>query len=76
MFMSKIKVMTFNLRVEANVDGINHLKNCKGKIIDTINFYQPDLIGFQEARNETRDWLSNTLNDYTVIGCGRALVHT
>lgn len=64
-------VMTFNLRVEADIDGINHLKNRKGKILDTINNYQPDLIGFQEARDETRDWLRDTLADYTVIGCGR-----
>ena len=69
--MSNIKVMTFNLRVEASIDGINHLDNRKGKIMDTINTYQPDLIGFQEARDGTRDWLRDTLEDYTVIGCGR-----
>ena len=69
--MSNIKVMTFNLRVEASIDGINHLDNRKGKIMDTINAYQPDLIGFQEARDGTRDWLRDTLEDYTVIGCGR-----
>lgn len=69
--MSKMTVMTFNLRVEADIDGINHLKNRKGKIMDTINTYKPDLIGFQEARDETRDWLRDTLSDYTVIGCGR-----
>lgn len=69
--MSKITVMTFNLRVEADIDGINHLKNRKGKIMDTINTYQPDLIGFQETRDGTRDWLRDTLVDYTLIGCGR-----
>ena len=70
--MSKITVMTFNLRNESKVDGINHLDNRKGKIIDTILNYQPDLIGFQEARDNTRNWLRDTLTDYTVIGCGRA----
>lgn len=69
--MSKITVMTFNLRNESKVDGINHLDNRKGKIIDTILNYQPDLIGFQEARDNTRNWLRDTLTDYTVIGCGR-----
>ena len=69
--MSKITVMTFNLRNESEVDGINHLRNRKGKIMDTIANYKPDLIGFQEARDETRDWLRDTLTDYTVVGCGR-----
>ena len=69
--MSKITVMTFNLRNESKVDGINYLDNRKGKIIDTILNYQPDLVGFQEARDNTRNWLRDTLTDYTVIGCGR-----
>ena len=70
--MSKITVMTFNLRNESKVDGINYLDNRKGKIIDTVLNYQPDLIGFQEARDNTRNWLRDTLADYTVIGCGRS----
>ena len=74
--MSKITVMTFNLRVEADIDGINHLKNRKGKIMDTINTYAPDLIGFQEARDGTREWLRDTLADYTVVGCGRLADYT
>lgn len=69
--MSNISVMTFNLRVDAKIDGINRLDNRKDKIIDTINTYRPDLIGFQEARDAARDWLRDTLSEYTVIGCGR-----
>ena len=63
--------MTFNLRIEAEQDGINHLNNRKGKIMDTILNYKPDLIGFQEATDPTRNWLFDSLADYTVIGCGR-----
>ena len=70
--MSKIKVMTFNLRVESpSVDGINNLPNRKGRIMETIETEAPDLIGFQEARDETRNWLRDTLTDYVVVGCGR-----
>ena len=69
--MAKAKVMSFNLRVEADIDGINHLDNRKGKILDAIAKEAPDLIGFQEARDGTRAWLRDTLNDYTVVGCGR-----
>ena len=70
--MSKIKVMTFNLRVEApSVDGINDLPFRKGRILETIANESPDLIGFQEARDSTRAWLRDTLTDYVVVGCGR-----
>ena len=68
---SKIKIMTFNLRVEAKIDGINHLDNRKGKILDVIKNEAPDLIGFQEARDGTRAWLKDILTDYVVVGCGR-----
>ena len=70
--MSKLKVMSFNLRIEAPAhDGINDLPNRKGRIIEAINTEAPDLIGFQEARDETRAWLRDTLSDYVVVGCGR-----
>lgn len=70
--MSKIKVMTFNLRVEApTIDGINDLSGRKGRILETIANESPDLIGFQEARDSTRAWLRDTLTDYVVVGCGR-----
>jgi len=69
--MAKLKVMTFNLRVEASIDGINHLDNRKGRILETVNNEKPDLIGFQEARDATRAWLRDTLTDYVVVGCGR-----
>ena len=69
--MAKLKVMTFNLRIEASIDGINHLDNRKGRILETVNNEKPDLIGFQEARDATRAWLRDTLTDYVVVGCGR-----
>ena len=70
--MAKLKVMTFNLRVESpSFDGINDLPNRKGRILETIKDEAPDLIGFQEARDSTRAWLRDTLTDYVVVGCGR-----
>ena len=73
----KIKVMSFNLRVEApSHDGINDLPNRKGRILETINNEAPDLIGFQEARDGTRAWLRDTLADYVVLGCGRYAKYT
>lgn len=69
--MASMKVMSFNLRVEAAVDGINHLDNRRGRILNVIANEAPDLIGFQEASDATRAWLRENLSDYTVVGCGR-----
>ena len=66
----KLKVMTFNIRVEAGIDGINELPNRKGRIYETIVNESPDLIGFQEAGDGARAWLRDTLTDYVVVGCG------
>ena len=68
---AKIKVFTFNLRVEAKVDGINIFDNRRGRILDTIREYSPDVIGFQEANDKMREWLIDSLSDYFVVGCGR-----
>ena len=68
---AKIKVFTFNLRVEAKVDGINTFSNRRGRILDTIKEYSPDIIGFQEANDNMREWLIDSLSDYTVVGDGR-----
>ena len=54
--MAKLKVMTFNIRVEADIDGINNLVNRREKILNTIATEAPDLIGFQEVRDGTRAW--------------------
>ena len=69
--MAKLKVMTFNIRVEADIDGINNLVNRREKILNTIATEAPDLIGFQEVRDGTRAWLRDSLTDYMLIGCGR-----
>ena len=68
---AKLKVFTFNLRVEAKSDGINTFSNRRGRVLDTIREYSPDIIGFQEANDDMRAWLIDSLTDYTVVGCGR-----
>ena len=67
----KISVMSFNLRVDCTKDGINRVQNRKGRILETIKKYSPDIIGFQEAEDEIREWLRESLSDYVVVGCGR-----
>lgn len=67
----KIKVFTFNLRTESKNDGINYFPNRRGRILETIRTYNPDIIGFQEATDSMREWLREALDGYTVVGCGR-----
>ncbi|MBO7207405.1 MAG: endonuclease, partial [Kiritimatiellae bacterium] len=68
----KLKVMTFNLRVDVQADGINYFPNREGRVLETIHTEKPDLIGFQEASDYVRAFLKNNLSDtYTVLGCGR-----
>lgn len=69
--MSELKIMTFNLRVKAECDGINILDNRKGRIINTVKSESPDLIGFQEVADDTRAFLRDNLEEYCHVGCGR-----
>ena len=68
---AKIKVFTFNLRINNKGDGINMFDNRTDRILECINTYQPDLIGFQEGNAHMRAFLRDHLTDYTVVGCGR-----
>lgn len=67
----KIKVFSFNIRMDTEGDGINYFPHRTGRIKELIEREQPDLIGFQETREMARKWLSENLTDYTVLGCGR-----
>ncbi len=69
---TEISVLTFNLRVVNEGDGINVFYNRKERITDTIKDCDPDLIGFQEVNDEMREWLKASLAEtYEIIGCGR-----
>lgn len=74
--MSDIKIMSFNIRVEADCDGINHQKNRRSRILATLQREAPDLVGFQEASDDARAWLSSVLTEYTLVGCGRLANYT
>ena len=67
----KLKVCTYNLRMENPVDGINTFSNRAPLIAERLAQYQPDVIGFQEVRPHMRRWLEENLRDYTILGTGR-----
>ncbi len=66
----KIKAMTFNIRV--NVDkGANDFDLRRVRIAEFIKAEQPHIIGFQEATDYMRKCMAESLEGYTVLGCGR-----
>ena len=66
-----LKVMTFNLRNEASVDGINRFWLRTERVLDAIFSESPDLIGFQEAPDNAREFLRKALcEEYYVVGGG------
>ena len=65
-----IKVMTFNLRVNTPNDGINEFFLRSHRVLKTIRDEAPDLIGFQEDKDEMRAFLRKNLPEYTILGCG------
>ena len=69
----KISVFTFNLRTEAAVDGINRFSNRHDRVLETIESFSPDLIGFQEVNDDMGVWLGDVLPGlgYLILGCGR-----
>ena len=67
----KLKICTFNLRTPVPKDEKNYFPHRKERILACIRQERPDIIGFQEAADETRAWLRDTLVDYAIVGCGR-----
>jgi len=66
-----LRVMSFNIRYPNKLDGINYWENRKTALIAQIHQYNPDIIGFQEVRNEPLDFLKANLNDYQVYAIPR-----
>ena len=70
------KVMTFNIRYDTLQDGVNCFEGRKGLVKEFLDREAPDVIGFQEVLPHVRDWLSESLPMYTVLGAGRNADYT
>lgn len=66
-----IKVMSFNIRYGAANDGENSWKHRDYLVLETIENYGPDLIGYQEALKFQVDFLKQNLDGYGFHGIGR-----
>ncbi len=69
--MNEIKVMSFNLRLDGDWDGINRFRNRVPRILEVIEKESPHIIGFQEVTDYMRSVLKEKLTDYILVGCGR-----
>jgi endonuclease/exonuclease/phosphatase family metal-dependent hydrolase len=66
-----VRVMSYNIRYGTAKDGENHWDNRKDFLIETIQAFDPDLLGTQETLGFQRDYLAGKLAGYEVLGVGR-----
>lgn len=66
-----IKAMTFNIRVDTIIDGLNRWCNRKEMVVDTIADNAPDVIGLQEALYSQSQYLRKALPQYGMYAAGR-----
>ncbi|WP_417885767.1 endonuclease/exonuclease/phosphatase family protein [Zunongwangia sp.] len=68
---SQIKVMTYNIKYANENDGENSWSHRKDWITNQIKFYEPDILGVQEALQVQIDYFNDQMPNYKYIGVGR-----
>ena len=66
-----VRVMSYNIRYGTAQDGENHWDKRKEFLVETIQAFNPDLLGTQETLGFQRDFLALKLAGYEVLGVGR-----
>lgn len=66
-----IRVMSFNIRMDTQEDGVNQWDNRKDFACDMIRFHHPDLIGAQEVLHHQLTDMQHRLPEYESVGVGR-----
>jgi len=67
----KLKLMTYNIRLDIASDAENDWTHRKDFFASQIQFYEPDIFGVQEAKpNQVID-MSTALSQYSLLGIGR-----
>jgi hypothetical protein len=66
-----VRVMSFNIRYGTAWDGSNKWDLRKEFLVDTIQAFNPDLLGTQETLGFQRDFLAKELPAYDHLGVGR-----
>ena len=66
-----INIMTYNIRLDTQADGINVWENRKEGIVSLIKEENVDILGIQEGLPSQIEYLSKVLDGYSMIGEGR-----
>ncbi|HWQ56008.1 MAG TPA: endonuclease/exonuclease/phosphatase family protein [Bryobacteraceae bacterium] len=66
-----LRVMSFNVRLPAKVDGPNHWEHRKDLLVDTIRQKAPDVFGTQELFHEQGRYIAEKLPGYAWFGVSR-----
>ncbi len=66
-----VKVMSYNIRLDTKVDGVNQWGNRIDKVSQLIKQNNPDLLGVQEALHNQMMDLKSNLPEYDFVGVGR-----
>ncbi len=66
-----LQVMTYNIRYDNPLDGENNWSHRKYFLCHQIQFYEPDILGIQEAQPNQVSDISQNLLAYKQIGQGR-----
>ena len=66
-----INIMTYNIRLDTEADGINMWDNRKEGVLSLIKEESVDILGIQEGLPSQIEYLSKELDGYSMIGEGR-----
>jgi endonuclease/exonuclease/phosphatase family metal-dependent hydrolase len=69
--MNRYRFLTFNLRLDLEVDGINRWNLRKPAVFSFLNKQKYDIVGFQEVTPQMYEQLKSELNDYEYVGTYR-----
>lgn len=70
-FAQNYSIMSYNIKLDYPKEGENSWTNRKPFFINQLKFYEPDVLGVQEALpNQMRD-MDSLLLDYSYVGVGR-----
>lgn len=68
---TSINIMTYNVRMNTEADGVNAWPLRKDRVIGLLTFYKPDLFGIQEGLPEQVADIAAGLSDFENVGVGR-----
>lgn len=71
MFSQTLQLMTYNIRLDVESDGINKWNNRATFFTGQIKFYEPDILGIQESVPGQVNYLDSSLGNYKYVGIGR-----